>query len=124
MLLLHRKRLVIGSKVVSLSNTELKRFGVSRQAKYRAYARLERAGLLTIQPWKAGRPTEVEWSDPPSIPVTPAGHLSAHINKRRKKGRKEESKQSKQVSKQSKQSGIDWLRLPPPSLRIVDDSKD
>ena len=41
-LLLHRKRLVTGSKTVSLSNVELERFGVSRFAKYRASVQLER----------------------------------------------------------------------------------
>ena len=51
--LLYRKRLVTGSKVVSLSNAELERFGVTRQAKYRALTRLERAGLLAIQPRRA-----------------------------------------------------------------------
>ena len=64
-LLLHRKRLVTGSRVVSLSNAELERFGVTRQAKYRALTRLERAGLLTIQPRRAGKTTEVSLSNPP-----------------------------------------------------------
>ena len=67
MQLLYRKRLVTGSRVVSLSNTELERFGISRQAKYRALVRLERVGLLTTQPWKAGRLIEVALADPPYL---------------------------------------------------------
>jgi hypothetical protein len=67
MQLLYRKRFVTGSKVVSLSNTELNRFGISRFTKYQALTQLERAGLLVIQPRKAGKPVEVTLNDPPYL---------------------------------------------------------
>jgi hypothetical protein len=65
MLLLYRKRLVTGSRTVSLSKAELERFGISRHSMSRALIRLGRSGLLTVQPWEAGKPTKVVLSDGP-----------------------------------------------------------
>lgn len=65
MILLYRKRVLTRSRVVSLSNIELRRFGISRFAKYRALTQLERARLLTIQPQEGRRATKVALSNPP-----------------------------------------------------------
>ena len=48
-LLLYRKALMLGCPTVALSNCELREFGVSRYAKYRALAFLQGAGALTIE---------------------------------------------------------------------------
>jgi hypothetical protein len=63
MILLYRKRVLTRSRVVSLSNIELRRFGISRFAKYRALTQLERARLLTIQPQEGRRATKVALSN-------------------------------------------------------------
>ena len=43
-----------GSKTVSLSNVELRKWRISRDTKRRALGALERAGLLKIE-WRSGR---------------------------------------------------------------------
>ena len=43
---------------MSLSNTELRVLGISRQTKYRALAELEEAGALIKAPWN-GRSVQV-----------------------------------------------------------------
>ena len=58
MLVLYRQCLMRRSKTVSLSNTELRELGISRQTKYRALAELEEAGALIKAPWN-GRSVQV-----------------------------------------------------------------
>ena len=48
-MLIYRECLRQRSKTVTLSNGELKRFGISRYAKYRALAWLHRAGVIAIE---------------------------------------------------------------------------
>ena len=51
-------------QTVSLSNRELRFLGISRQAKYRALARLERKGVLVIEPQSHGKSISVRLLGP------------------------------------------------------------
>jgi hypothetical protein len=48
-MLLYRKALVTRCQTVTLSNDELKDFGISRYAKYRALTRLADAGMVSLR---------------------------------------------------------------------------
>jgi hypothetical protein len=60
----YRKCALTHHQIVNLPNGELRSLGISRQAKYRALARLERKGVLVIEPQSHGKSISVRLLGP------------------------------------------------------------
>jgi hypothetical protein len=78
------------SRTVSLPNTELRRFGITRYAKYRALKQLEQARLIRIDEAPFGKAMAVTLLDHPPVRSIPAHLCGSLIREERKRRGKEE----------------------------------
>jgi hypothetical protein len=58
-ILIYRRTIVCKARTVTLPGAELAELGIGRTTKYRALARLEKAGLVRVERGRPGRPLQV-----------------------------------------------------------------